>query len=117
MDGLRNPQKVVPVPGVSTIGDAIVAAPSSFLNHDYLVVEVGYGDDDKLFIRAEKTGHSPEKAGILLTVDPNYPVQGQGTWVTRNPRHPDRPQPGLLPPRSQLLAVHSQDRQKVASSV
>jgi len=69
VDGFHNPHKVVPVPGVSTLGDA-VASPS-FINHDYLVVEVGY-DTDKLFIRAEKSGHAPEKTGILLTVDSDY---------------------------------------------
>jgi len=69
VDGFHNPHKVVPVPGVSTLGDA-VAAPS-FLNHDFLVVEVSYGSK-RLFIRAEKSGHNPEKAGILLTVDSNF---------------------------------------------
>lgn len=71
MDGFHNPHKVVPVPGVSTLGDA-VAGPS-FINHDYLVLEVGYGHGgDKLFIRAEKSGHPPEKAGIILTVDSKF---------------------------------------------
>jgi hypothetical protein len=71
VDGFHNPHKVVPVPGVSTLGDA-VAAPS-FINHDYLVLEVGYGQGgDKIFIRAEKSGHPSEKAGIILTVDPKF---------------------------------------------
>lgn len=71
MDGFHNPHKVVPVPGVSALGDA-VAAPS-FINHDYLVLEVSYGDKgERLFIRAEKSGHPPEKAGIILTVDSRF---------------------------------------------
>lgn len=79
MDGFHNPHKMVPVPGVSTLGDA-VAAPS-FINHDYLVVEVGYGNDKKLFVRAEKSGHPPEKAGILLTVDSNYEETDQSVCL------------------------------------
>lgn len=73
MNGFHNPHKVVPVPGSSSLGDAI--AKPSIINHDYLVLEVGYGDGDqaeKLFVRAEKTGHPPEKAGILVTVDDEY---------------------------------------------
>lgn len=71
MDGFHNPHKVVPVPGSSDLGDAV--ARPAIINHDYLVVEVAYGDDgEKVFLRAEKTGHPPEKAGILLTVDSKY---------------------------------------------
>ena len=71
MDGFHNPHKVVPVPGASALGDA-VAAPS-FINHDYLVLEVGYGQKgDRIFVRAEKSGYPPENAGIILTVDPTF---------------------------------------------
>lgn len=80
VDGFHNPHKVVPVPGVSTLGDA-VAAPS-FINHDYLVLEMRYGSTDKkLFIRAEKSGHPPEKAGILLTVDANFEKSQQSVCL------------------------------------
>jgi len=60
---------VVPVPG----SNSAIAKPS-IINHDYLVLELGYGDgaSEQLFIRAEKTGHPPEQAGILVTVDDKY---------------------------------------------
>ncbi|KAG0620761.1 hypothetical protein M758_4G241600 [Ceratodon purpureus] len=71
VDGFHNPHKIIPVPGSSDLGDAV--ARPAIINHDYLVLEVGYGyDGEKLFVRAEKMGQPPEKAGILLTVDPNY---------------------------------------------
>ena len=63
MDGFHNPHKIIPAPG------GIVPQPA-IINHDYLVLEVGYGfSAATLFIRAEKRGYPVEKAGILLTVD------------------------------------------------
>lgn len=52
--------------------DAI--AKPSIINHDYLVLELSYGTEPStsLFIRAEKTGHPPEQAGIKVTVDEQY---------------------------------------------
>lgn len=71
MHGYRYPQKAIPASG---LGDAVKLP--SFINHDYLVLEVGYGmpgsDMTKVFIRAEKRGHPAERAGILITVDPNF---------------------------------------------
>ncbi|XP_024385827.1 uncharacterized protein [Physcomitrium patens] len=72
VNGFHNPHKVVPGSGVSALGEALAVA--SVLNHDYLVLELRCGRDcgETLFIRAEKSGHPPHQAGIILTVDPKF---------------------------------------------
>lgn len=107
VNGYHNPHKVVPVPGSSKLGDA-VALPS-LINHDYLVLEVGYGSQtpkNKLFIRAEKAGNTKGPIGILLTVDPNYEATEN---LVRLLTIPCNGVPLGLPELLAILADHSPD--------
>lgn len=64
---------------------AYAERPPSILNHDYLVLEMGYGADmgETMYIRAEKTKFEEGDAGIIIAVDLDFErTEGQALLIT-----------------------------------